>query len=169
MKYCECSFINCSCWSYYCFCNCMCIVHVGATWRRWLNHPCSAAMRPFCQITSMTVCYYKKFICCEKVHCCSCLSADQVRPSFLLPYFCIQLFDFFVSCLAVIGCFTHEYNVRIFFVMQVSYLLLPQASQQISELITLIVNLCLCGHKKYTIDVTCNSFCCCGVIRCLWA
>lgn len=49
---------------------------------------------------------------------CLIYGTVKVRPSFLLPYFCIQLFDFCVSCLAVIGCFTNEYNVRIFFVMQ---------------------------------------------------
>jgi len=153
MKYCKCNFINCSCWSCYCFCNSMCTLAPPGEddWTIRVRRQYG-----FCQITSMTICYYKKFICCEKVHCCSCWSADQVRPSFLLPYFCIQLFDFFVSCLAVIGCFTHEYNVRIFFVMQVSYLLLPQTSQQISGLITLIVSLWLFGHKKYTIDVTCT-------------
>jgi len=31
-------------------------VQVGATWRMRLNHPCAAAMRPFCQIT-LTTCY----------------------------------------------------------------------------------------------------------------
>jgi len=29
-----------------------------ATWRTWLNRPGVAAMRPFCQITLSTCCYY---------------------------------------------------------------------------------------------------------------
>ena len=31
-------------------------VHIGATWRIRLNHPCAAAMRPFCQI-ALTTCW----------------------------------------------------------------------------------------------------------------
>lgn len=49
---------------------------------------------------------------------CLIYGTIKVRPSFLLPYFCIQLFDFCVSCLAVVGCFTNEANVRVFFLMQ---------------------------------------------------
>jgi len=29
-------------------------VHIGATWRIWLNSPCAAAMRHFCQSTLAT-------------------------------------------------------------------------------------------------------------------
>jgi len=31
-------------------------VHIGATWQIRLNHPCVAAMQPFCQITLTTYC-----------------------------------------------------------------------------------------------------------------
>ena len=32
-------------------------VHIGATWRIRLNHPCGVAMRPFCQSTLNNVAF----------------------------------------------------------------------------------------------------------------
>ena len=35
-------------------------VHIGATWRIRLNHPCAAAMLPFCQVT-LSSCYHNYY------------------------------------------------------------------------------------------------------------
>ena len=34
-------------------------VHIGATWRIRLNRPCAAAMRPFCQISSTALFFFR--------------------------------------------------------------------------------------------------------------
>ena len=56
-------------------------VHTSATWRIPLNHPCAAAMRPFCQITlttcstsrlihHITAVTHTQWVCSELTGCC---------------------------------------------------------------------------------------------------
>jgi len=73
--------------------------HIGATWRMPLNRPCTAAMRPFCQMTLTTCCYYFVFrkgvmycdqrICmsiCVCVYCDSCVRVSLDCGSVLPPW-----------------------------------------------------------------------------------
>ena len=45
----------------------------------------------------------------------------QGYPRYLLPFFCLQVFDFVVTSLSVIGYFSYAPNIRLWIMKQVSY------------------------------------------------
>ena len=42
----------------------------------------------------------------------------QSRPGYLIPFFCLQVFDFCLSCLTVVGYMSYAPNVKLWIVEQ---------------------------------------------------